>query len=164
MIKTANPVKPKLSKEGMAEIDRHIAKYPDKRAALMPALKVAEREYGWVSEEAMAEIAGILGLTKAEVYGFATYYTMYKLQPTGRHLIQFCDNIACMLCTAEGLLDYLHKKLGIGPGETTADNRFSLVTMDCLGACGTAPAMLVNKDFHDNLTEKKLDEILEKYR
>ncbi|MBI4715511.1 MAG: NADH-quinone oxidoreductase subunit NuoE [Nitrospirae bacterium] len=164
MIKTQAPHKWKLSKEGLAEIDRHIAKYPDKRAALMPALKVAEREYGWVSEEAMAEIAGILELTKAEVYGFATYYTMYKLQPTGRHLIQFCDNISCMLCNAEGLLDYLQKKLGIGPGETTHDQRFSMVTMECIGACGTAPAMLVNTDFYDNLTEKKLDEILEKYK
>lgn len=163
MIKTTRTNPLQLSTEALAEIDRHIAKYPAKRAALMPALKVAEREFGWLSDDAMACVAEVLDLTKAEVFGVATYYTMYRLRPMGRHIIQFCDNISCLLVTAEKLLHYFHKKIGIHPGETTPDNRFSLVTMDCIGACGTAPAMLVNRDFYDNLTEKRIDEILEKY-
>ena len=164
MLKATQDSKLKLSSKALAEIDRHIAKYPEKRAALMPALTVAEREFGWLSDQAMACVAEVMGLTKAEVFGVATFYSMYKFRPMGRHIIQFCDNISCMLVRADDLLDHFKKTLGIGPGETTADDRFSLVTMECIGACGTAPAMLVNKDFHDNLTAQKIDKILEKYK
>lgn len=152
-----------FSPQALEELERHVRKYPERRAALMPALKIAEREFGWLSDEAMACVAEYLGLTKAEVYGVATYYTMYRLKPMGRHIIRFCDNIACMLCDSDRLLAHIQKKLGIRPGETTPNQRFSLVTMECIGACGTAPAMLVNEDFYDNLTEERIDEILERY-
>ena len=163
MLRTAKPNTLKFSPKAMAEIEKQFAKYPVKRAAIMPILRIAEREFEWLSDEAMASVAEVLGLTKAEVFGVATYYTMYRFRPMGRHIIQFCDNISCMIVHADKLLEYFHKNLGIHPGETTQDNRFSLMTMECIGACGTAPTMLVNRDFYDNLTEKKIDEILEKY-
>jgi NADH-quinone oxidoreductase E subunit len=163
MLKTLKTNRLTESAKIVAEMDHHIAKYPERRAAIMPILKIAEREFGWLTEEAMACVAEVLSLTKAEVYGVATYYTMYKFRPMGRHIVQFCDNISCMLFTAEQLLEHFAKRWGLHPGETSPDGRFSLVTMECIGACGTAPAMLVNRDFYDNLTEKKIDEILEKY-
>jgi NADH-quinone oxidoreductase E subunit len=146
------------------EIEEIRAKYPNSRAALLPALSVAQREFGWLSPEAYEAVADLLGVPKATVRGVATFYAMYKQKPMGKHLIQFCTNVSCMILGAEKLVDFLKNKYGVEPGGVSPDGRFSLVIMECIGACGTAPAMLVNDDFHENLTEKNLEEILEKYQ
>jgi NADH-quinone oxidoreductase E subunit len=146
------------------EIEDIRAKYPNARAALLPAIYVAQREFGWLSPEAYEAVADLLGVPKATVRGVATFYAMYKQKPMGRHLIQLCTNVSCMILGAERLVDFLKTAYGVEPGGVSPDGRFSLVIMECIGACGTAPAMLVNDDFHENLTEKNLQEILEKYK
>jgi NADH-quinone oxidoreductase E subunit len=145
------------------EIEEIRTRYPNSRAALLPAIYVAQREFGWLSPEAYETVADILGVPRATVRGVATFYAMYKQKPMGRHLIQLCTNVSCMILGAEKLLDLLKNSYGVEPGGVSPDGRFSLVIMECIGACGTAPAMLVNDDFHENLTEKSIQEILEKY-
>jgi NADH-quinone oxidoreductase E subunit len=150
--------------KSIKEIAEIRTKYPNNRAALLPALYVAQREFGWLSPEAYEAVADLLSVPKATVRGVATFYAMYKQKPMGRHLIQLCTNVSCMILGAEKLVDFLKNRYGVEPGGISPDGRFSLVIMECIGACGTAPAMLVNDDFYENLTEKNLEETLEKYR
>ncbi len=147
----------------LEEIRALAAKYPDPRGALLPALYVVQREAGWLSQEALEEVSGALNLPQATVKGVATFYSMYKHRPMGRHLIQLCTNVACMIMGAERLVDFLKGKYGLEPGGTTGDGRFSLVIMECIGACDRAPAMLVDRDFHCDLTEESIVRILEGY-
>ncbi len=146
------------------EINEIRGKYPDRRSALLPALYIAQREFGWLSHEAMSCVAKTLNLPEADVRGTASFYSMYKHNPVGRHVIQLCTNVSCMILGAEKLVDFLETKYGVSPNGTSEDGRFSLVIMECIGACGTAPAMLVNTDFHENLSEKSLEEILDQYK
>ena len=148
----------------LKEIEDIRAKYPEQRSALLPSLYIAQREFGWLSPEAMLFVAKTLNLPEAEVRGTASFYAMFRHKPVGRNLIQLCTNVSCMILGSERLLDFLMKRYGIKPDGTSQDGRFSLVIMECIGACGTAPAMLVNTDFHDNLSEKKIEEILERYK
>lgn len=148
----------------LEEINEITAKYPDPKGALLPALYIAQREFGWMSNEAVISVARALNMPDALVRGTASFYSMFKHMPAGRHVIQMCTNISCMISGAEGLVDFLGKRYGLKPDATTPDGRFSLVIMECIGACGTAPAMLVNTDFHDNLTEQGIEEILRKYK
>ncbi len=148
----------------LLEIDKIKAKYPDVRSALLPSLYIAQREYGWLSQEAMQSVSESLNVPEAVVRGTASFYSMFKHKPVGRHLIQICTNISCMILGAEELVDFLGSKYGVKPNGTSEDGRFSLVIMECIGACGTAPAMLVNTDFHENLTEKSIEHILENYK
>jgi NADH-quinone oxidoreductase E subunit len=153
-----------LSEAAIREIQEIRAKYPSARAALLPAIYVAQREFGWASPEAYEVVSDLLGMPRAIARGVGTFYAMYKHKPAGRNIVQLCTNVSCMILGAERLVDFLKNKYGLEPGGTTADGRFSLVIMECIGACGTAPAMLVNDDFYENLTEKYLEEILGKYR
>ncbi|UCD34681.1 MAG: NADH-quinone oxidoreductase subunit NuoE [Nitrospiraceae bacterium] len=146
------------------EIDDIKSRYPDRKSALLPSLYVAQREFGWLSSEAMESVARALNVPESVVRGTATFYAMFRHAPAGRHVIQLCTNVSCMILGAEQLVDFLKSKYGLTPGGTTEDGRFSLVIMECIGACGTAPAMLVDTDFHDNLSEKRIEEILEKYK
>jgi len=142
------------------EIDAIVARYPDPRSALLPILHRLQREEGWLSPTAQAWAAERLGLSPAMVQGVATFYTMYNTRPVGRHLIQLCRTLSCELRGSLAIRAALKARLGIGPGETTADGRFTLVEVECLGACGTAPAMMVGEDYYENLTPAGLDAIL----
>src|SRR4030067_266931 len=148
----------------LKESDEIKGRYPDSRSALLPALYVAQREFGWLSHEAMSYVARTLNLPEAMVRGAASFYSMFKHKEAGRHLIQLCTNVSCMILGAERLVDFLRTKYGMEPDNKTQDGRFSLVIMECIGACGTAPGMLVNTNFYDSLTEKRIEEILEKYK
>lgn len=148
----------------LKEIDQIRAKYPDGRSALLPSLYIAQREFGWLSHEAMSCVSRALNLPEAEVRGTASFYAMFRNTPAGRNIIQLCTNVSCMILGAEKLVDLISSRYGVRPNGTSPDGRFSLVIMECIGACGTAPAMLVNTDFYDNLTEKSIEEILEKYK
>ena len=152
-----------LSETALKEIQEIRGKYPNARAALLPAMYVAQREFGWLSPEAYTAVSELLGVPPAIARGVGTFYAMYKHKPMGRHIVQLCTNVSCMILGAERLVDLLKNTYGLEPGGTTADSRFSLVIMECIGACGTAPAMLVNDDFHENLTEDNIRKILEKY-
>jgi len=149
-----------FSTETRNRFEETLKLYPDQRAALLPALWLAQREFGYVSQEAMDYVAGLLGLSPAYVYGVSTFYSMYYKQPMGRHLIQVCTNISCALMGAEHVVAYLSQKLGIKAGGTTPDGKFSLVCVECLGACGGAPMMQVNDTYYEDLTREKIDKIL----
>ena len=142
------------------ELDRIFGRYTTKQAALLPALYLAQREFGYVSTEAMEYVAGIVGVSPTRVYEVATFYTMYNKQPVGKYFIQVCTNISCALRGGTDLFAYLSKKLGIAEGQTTKDGRYTLVKVECLGACGNAPMMQVNDDYYEDLTPAKVDEIL----
>lgn len=146
------------------ELEEIRTKYPNSRAAVLPALYVAQREYGWLSQEAIEEVSSTLNLPPAFVRGVATFYSMLKHKPMGRHLIQLCTNVSCMLLGAERLIDFIKSKYGIEEGGTTTDGRFSLIIMECIGSCDVAPAMLVDSDFHGNLTQERIEKILDGYK
>jgi len=150
-----------LSEQSKAEILKIRQEYPDAQSALLPALHQAQQDYGgWLPEEAYDEVASLMGLPVTLVASAASFYTMFNRKPVGRHLVQVCTNISCSLLGADHLLTYIGKKLGIKPGETTEDGRITLMEVECLGSCGTAPMMQVDDAYHENLTEDKVDQIL----
>jgi NADH-quinone oxidoreductase subunit E len=138
-----------------------IARYPDKRAALLPLLWLVQEERGYISEEAMGEVAGLLGLTKPQVYQTVTFYTMFNLKPIGKFHIQVCRSLMCALVGEEQLLTWIDRRLGIKPGETTPDRLFTLRQVECLGSCATGPMMQINDDYYEGLTEDRVNVILE---
>jgi NADH-quinone oxidoreductase E subunit len=128
---------------------------------LLPALYLAQRDYdGWLPDAALEVVAAEMALPVAYVSAVATFYTMLHRKPVGKHLIQVCTNISCSLLGAGHLLDYIGSKLGIEPGETTADGIFTLLEVECLGSCGTAPMMQVDDQYYENLTEERVDQVL----
>jgi len=149
-----------LSENAKAKINQFKEKYPDPRSALLTALHVAQREHGWLSPEVMRDVAEVMELPRTEVASVASFYTMFNRQPVGENLIQVCTNISCSLLGAEHIVEYLKSKLGIDVGETTSDKKFTLVIVECLGSCGTAPMMQINDTYYENLTEEKVDRIL----
>ena len=130
----------------------------------MPTLLFVQDEVGYLSDEAIAEVAKRVELTELEVRNVISYYSMLTLKPKGKFNIQVCTNICCMLRGGESIFDHCKKKLGIGHKMTTPDGMFSLEEVECIGACSWAPAMQVNYDFHENLTPEKVDDILDNYR
>lgn len=149
-----------FSPQAKKEIERLLSRYPNKEAALLPTLHLAQREFGYVSNEAEALVAATLDLPQPRVHGVATFYTMYNKKAVGKYHVQVCTNIACSLLGADSLLAYLEKKLGIKPGQTTPDGKITLNAVECLGSCGTAPVMQINDDYYESLTEKKIDDII----
>jgi len=142
-----------------------MATYPDKRSAVMPALHLVQREIGWLPDEAIQEIAEMIGLSKTEVNGIATFYTMYAREKQGKHTIMFCTDLPCALRGAEQMLKHLEHKLGCKAGQTSADGAITLKEAECLGGCDHAPVMLVDGMEHlQDLTIEKLDEIVERLR
>jgi NADH-quinone oxidoreductase E subunit len=152
-----------LSDTALREIEQIRRKFPEPRGALIPALYIAEREFGWLSAAALMALADALELPPALVRGTATFYHLYRHREMGRHLIQLCTNVSCMVLGAEELQEILKKKYGLEPGGTTEDGRFSLLIMECIGVCEGAPAMQIDTDLYQNLTEERLDEILSSY-
>jgi len=146
--------------EVMEEVGKLLSRYPTKEAALLPLLHIAQREFGHVSLEAEAYVGSLLDLPATRVHGVSTFYTMYNKKPVGRHHVQVCTNVSCSLLGAQHIVKYLESKLGVKPGQTTGDGKFTLSEVECLGSCGTAPVMQINDDYYENLTEKKIDEIL----
>lgn len=140
---------------------KYFPRYPTKRAALLPVLHAIQHEYNWIPMQAMEEAAEFLGLAPAEVLDTATFYEEYWLKPKGQFLIQVCRSITCELCGSNQLTEFCKSKLGIELGETTPDGRFTLVELECLGACGTAPVALVNDVLHEELTVDKLQAIID---
>jgi len=153
-----------FSKETRAKHERLLTRYPNREAAILPTLYLAQREFGHLSDEAILYVADLLGFTPARIDGVATFYTMYNKKPVGKYHLQVCRNLSCSLMGAEHLIERVSEKLGVQPGETTADGRFTLSTVECLGSCGTAPVMQVNDDYYENLSEESIDAILDRLR
>jgi NADH-quinone oxidoreductase subunit E len=157
----------KFSEDKMKEVNEIIARYPEgkQKSALIPLLHLAQEEFGgWLSPESMDHVASILNIEPIEAYEVATFYSMYNLQPVGKHLFEVCQTGPCMLNGSDRIIDYIKKKLNIGVGETTADGMFTLKTVECLGACGYAPLMQLGQNYREHLTEEKVDSIIEECR
>lgn len=145
-------------------IDRWIARYPtdQKQSAVIAALRIVQEvNGGHLTQDLMDQVANYLDMTPISVYEVATFYSNFEHKPVGRHKVCFCTNISCMLRGSDELLEYLEKKLGVGVGEVTSDGKFSIKKVECLGACGGAPMMQVGKVYYEDLTEARLDEILD---
>ena len=142
--------------------NKYFPRYPTKRAVLLPTLHAVQHRYNWIPAVAMEEIAAFLEISPAEVMDTATFYEEYWLKPKGKYLIQVCRSLACEICASKQLTRHVENKLKIDIGETTPDGRFTLVELECLGSCGTAPVALVNEVLHENLTPEKLDRVLDK--
>ncbi len=153
-----------LSEKFYAEMKKLEPRYPTKVALLLPALHQAQEEFGWLPPEAMDEVGVYIGIHPAQVREVASFYTMYNLKPVGKYHLKICTNVACCLRGADELVEHCEKKLGIRCGETTLDKKFTLAEEECLGACGTAPAMMLNDDYHENLSALKLDQLLDGLR
>ncbi|HXM10701.1 MAG TPA: NAD(P)H-dependent oxidoreductase subunit E [Terriglobales bacterium] len=154
----------RFSEEFETRFAAMLTHYPTKRSALVPTLLYAQDEVGFISDEVIAELAQRLDLTELEVRNVISYYSMLTTKPRGKYNVQVCTNIACMLRGGEELLEHCEKKLGIGHKGTTPDGLFSLEEVECIGACSWAPAVQVNYDFHENLTNADLDRVLDEYR
>jgi len=140
-----------------------VAIYAEKRAASIEALKVVQQHRGWVSDEALDEVAELLEMTPDELDGVATFYNLIFRKPVGRHVILICDSVSCWIMGYDNLRGHLRSRLGIDLGETTADGRFTLLPSVCLGACDHAPVMMIDDDLHLDLTPEKIDQILAGY-
>ena len=153
-----------LSEEEKKEILKEAKQYPYPSAACIDALKLVQHHHGWVSDESVKDIAQFLHMSNEDVDGVATFYSRIYRKPVGRNVILLCDGISCMIMGYESIYDYISKKLDISFGQTTPDNRYTILPISCLGDCDHAPAMMVNNDHFNNLTIKKVDEILENYK
>ena len=149
---------PEKDRKLVEEIIRH---YPHKKAAIGDVLHLAQKHFGYINPEVELYVAELLGLPAAYVHQVVTFYSMYLEKPVGKYLIMLCDNVSCLLCGAEDLLARIREKLEIAPGETTADGKFTLWSVECLGACELAPAVMINEKLHGNLTPEKLDRLLD---
>ena len=139
-------------------------RYPTKKALILPALHQAQKEYGWLPKEVLEEIGNYIEVHPAQIREVASFYTMYNLKPVGKNHLKICTNVACCLRGADELMDYAEKKLGIKCGETTTDGLFTLSEEECLGACTTAPAMMSNDDYVENLDINGLNAHIEKVK
>ncbi len=154
-----------VSSEGLKQIEHWVAKYPadQKQSAVMSALMVIQEEQGHLTDEAMIALADYLEMAPIAVFEVANFYTMYERAPIGRHLIGVCTNISCQLRDSAKIVKHLEKTLKIKVGETTADDRFTLRTVECLGACVNAPMMQIDKNYHEHLTPSAVNDILKEY-
>jgi NADH-quinone oxidoreductase subunit E len=160
----ADAKRPQFTAEQLAEVRRLQSLYPDKRAALLPALHLAQETFGYVSLEVEEYVASLFGLTPAHVHEVVTFYTLFFRQPKGRHVVAVCHNLSCHLLGAKTIIDHLKERLGVDLGETTADGRITLQSVECLCACEQAPMMQVDDRYEGNLTAEKVDRILETLR
>jgi len=160
-----DPHKPaRLSEENLRRIEELKKRYPHPQAVVLEALWMWQGEHGWISEEGMQYIAGLLGIPTHHVYGVVSFYTMFNRKPVGKHKIEVCTNVSCMLRNSEKILRHIEERLQIRVGETTPDQRFTLVEAECLGSCGTAPAMQIGDRYYENLDTERVDKILKELR
>jgi NADH-quinone oxidoreductase subunit E len=145
-----------------AELQRLLARYPTREAALIPALHIAQREWGgWLPDAAIAAVARAIELPEAKVYGVVTFYDLLHQHQVGRHRIRVCTNLPCMLRGSDEIMETLREQLGVGENEVTADGRCSYVHFECLGSCDTAPMMMIDDTYHENLTPRRVRKIVE---
>lgn len=149
-----------FSPEEIEKIERLKALYPNPKSAIMPVLWMAQKKWGWLSAPVMRTVAESLDLPYSHVFGVATFYTMYFKKPMGEYHVQVCTNVSCMLRGGETLYRHVSSRFGIGHNERTADGKFSLEEVECMGACGGAPMVVINEDYHENVSIEQLDTLL----
>lgn len=149
------------SEKTRKKIEEVISHYPQKQAALLPVLHLTQQEFGQVSAEEEKLVASLLGIKPIQVREVVTFYTMLHQSPLGKYHIQVCSNVSCAMMGADSFIQHLERKLGVEVGGTTSDKKFTLSTVECLGACEQAPSMMVNFDYYGNLDKEKIDKILD---
>ena len=149
-----------LSEQEIGEIEAEITHLPDRQSAAIDALKIVQQHRGWISDESLAAIAQLLGMSLEELDGIATFYNLIYREPVGEKVILFCDSVSCWLMDGDAVCDRIKAKLGVQYGETTADNKFTLLPVTCLGDCDHAPAMMVGDELHHNLTPENVEDSL----
>jgi NADH-quinone oxidoreductase subunit E len=150
-----------FSSEVEAEIDWHLAKYPVMRSAILPLMFIVQRERGYLDPPGIAYLAQRLSLRITDIWEVATFYSMLHTEPVGKYHLQICKTLSCKIMGEPKITEHICQKLGIGPGQTTPDGRFTISLVECLGSCGTAPMLQLGFDYHENLTPKKVDELLD---
>ena len=150
-----------LTADEITEIEAEAGHYPKREAVCIDALKIVQRRRGWVSDESLRDIAAHLGMSPTELDSVATFYNLIFRKPVGRHVIMVCDSVSCWIMGYDRMREHLAGRLGIGFGETTADNRFTLLPIVCLGACEQAPALILDNNLHGNLDPAKIDSLLQ---
>jgi NADH-quinone oxidoreductase subunit E len=145
------------------EFEKLRERFPEgfESSLVLPCLRRIQEDRGYVADPDIEELAAYLGVPQIQIEEVLSFYTQFRRKPIGRWHLQMCHNVSCSMRGAERLLDHVQKRIGVGPGETTPDGRFTLSTVECLGSCGTAPMMMVNEAYHENLTSERLDELLE---
>jgi NADH-quinone oxidoreductase E subunit len=149
-----------LSAKARQSIDAIKSNHETSQSALIPALHAAQEDQGWLSVETQREVADLLGLTEQTVRGVVSFYTMFYQRPVGKHVLQVCRNLSCCVKGGHRLQKQIEEKLGIQEGETTSDGRFTLLSVECLGSCGTAPVLMVNDAYHENVTPQDVERLL----
>ena len=153
-----------LTELSVKEIKEKMARYPQRKSAILPALTVAYHQVGHLNGDIYNEISEIIDIPAVEIAEAASFYTMFPKKPVGKFLIQVCHNISCALLGADSLIGYLEETLGIKKGETTQDGLFTLISVECLGSCASAPMMQINDEYYENLTKEKVNRILDELR
>jgi NADH-quinone oxidoreductase E subunit len=148
--------------EAKKQFDHLLTRYPTREAALLPTLHLAQEVWGWISPEVVLYVGSLLDLSPATVFGVVSFYNMYNQKPVGKYFVQVCTNLSCMVRNAYDIHDHLCDKLGVQPGAMTPDGKYTVVEVECLGSCGTAPVVQVNNDYHENMDVAKMDQLLEK--
>jgi NADH-quinone oxidoreductase subunit E len=161
---TADVDRPRFSEPVLAEYREILSRYPERRAALLPTLWLAQREFGWLSQPVQEYVAELMEIPLSWVSSVVSFYTMFWTEPKGRHHLQVCVNLSCALRGSERLCAVIERRLGIRPGERTGDGRFSFEHVECLASCGTAPVMQVNNaDYHESLDPGALEALLDRW-
>jgi NADH-quinone oxidoreductase subunit E len=151
--------------EAKKRFDSILTRYPNKEAALLPTLHLAQETWGWISPEVVHYVGGLLDLSPATVFGVVSFYDMYNQKPVGKYKLGVCTNLSCMVSNAYDIYEHLCDKLNVQPGETTADGRYTVQEVECLGSCGTAPVVMVNGQYYEeNMNVEKTDALLEKLK
>jgi len=149
-----------FSTEELQEVQEHISKYPEKKAAIMPVLWMAQNKWGWLSLDVMTYVGNLLDLPLSHVEGVASFYTMYFKKPMGKYHVQVCTNVSCMLRKGDEIYNHVSERLGIAHNQRTEDGMFSIEEVECMGACGGAPMIAINEDFFENVDIEKVDNLL----
>ncbi|MDX1582705.1 MAG: NAD(P)H-dependent oxidoreductase subunit E [Thermoanaerobaculia bacterium] len=149
-----------FSSEQMEEFNRILERYPNKQAALLPVLHLAQRTWDWLPPGVIVYVSELLGLTPSYVFGVVTFYNMYNQKPRGKYFMQICTNLPCMLRGAYDIYEDLCENLSVHPGENTEDGKFTVLEVECLGSCGTAPVVQVNNDYHEEMTVEKTRQLM----
>jgi len=152
-----------LTQNERHEIEVELGRYPQKQAVCIEALKIVQRHRGWVPDEGIKDVAEFLGLSPHEVDAVATFYNLIYRRPVGRHVVHLCDSVSCWVMGCDTVCAHLKSRLGVDLGATTADGRFTLLPIACLGACDHAPVMMINGELHEDLSPERIDETLEQY-
>ena len=150
-----------LTEENLKKIDELKKVYPTTQALVLPVLWMVQEQFGYVSEAHMKEVAGLLQVTEAHILGVVTFYTMFQSRPVGKHHLEVCTNVSCLLKGSGRIMEHLEHRLKITEGETSEDRRWTLSEVECMGSCGTAPMMAVGEEYYENLTPEKVDKIID---